>query len=149
MNGSTMEWLSQNLQQLTDHKEQIAWISFKVIDGFIWMFPKMVGFLPKSSILIGFSIINHPFWGTPIFGKTHILLTEHWAKFLLLRRMSFHGSFFTTINCDWRSRPSLRNVTWAQDWKSSMREFNGFSVLFQIKKKKNIYIYIQMYDVSM
>ena len=29
---------------------------------------------PKSSILIGFSIINHPFWGTPIFGNTHIPL---------------------------------------------------------------------------
>ena len=27
---------------------------------------------PKSSILIRFSIINHPFWGTPIFGNTHI-----------------------------------------------------------------------------
>ena len=27
---------------------------------------------PKSSILIGFSIINHPFWGTIIFGKTLI-----------------------------------------------------------------------------
>ena len=28
---------------------------------------------PKSSILIGFSIINHPFWGpTPIFGSTPI-----------------------------------------------------------------------------
>jgi len=27
---------------------------------------------PKSSILIGFSIINHPFWGTPIFGNTHM-----------------------------------------------------------------------------
>ena len=27
---------------------------------------------PKSSILIGFSIINHPFWGTPIFGNTRI-----------------------------------------------------------------------------
>ena len=27
---------------------------------------------PKSSISIGFSIINHPFWGTPIFGNTHI-----------------------------------------------------------------------------
>ena len=38
----------------------------------IWMFPKIVGFPPKSSILIGFSIINHPFWGTPIFGNTHI-----------------------------------------------------------------------------
>ena len=29
---------------------------------------------PKSSNLIGFSIINHPFWGTPIFGNTHLLL---------------------------------------------------------------------------
>ena len=27
---------------------------------------------PKSSILIGISIINHPLWGTPIFGNTHI-----------------------------------------------------------------------------
>ena len=28
---------------------------------------------PKSSILIGFSIINHPFWGIPIFGNTRKL----------------------------------------------------------------------------
>ena len=27
---------------------------------------------PKSSILIGFSIINHPFWDTTIFGNTHM-----------------------------------------------------------------------------
>ena len=27
---------------------------------------------PKSSISIGFSIINHPFWGTTILGNTHI-----------------------------------------------------------------------------
>jgi len=27
---------------------------------------------PKSSILIGFSIINHPFWDTPIFRNTHM-----------------------------------------------------------------------------
>ena len=27
---------------------------------------------PKSSIWIGFSMINHPFWGTPILGNTHI-----------------------------------------------------------------------------
>ncbi len=26
----------------------------------------------KSSILIGVSIINHPFWDTPIFGNIHI-----------------------------------------------------------------------------
>ena len=33
------------------------------------------GGTPKSSILIiliGISIINHPFWGTHIFGNTHI-----------------------------------------------------------------------------
>ena len=29
---------------------------------------------PKSSILIGFSIINHPFWGAPIFGNTHVAI---------------------------------------------------------------------------
>ena len=34
---------------------------------------------PKSSILIELSIINHPFWGTPIFGNTHIHLL-HAAK---------------------------------------------------------------------
>ena len=31
---------------------------------------------PKSSILIGFSIINYPFWGTPIFGNHHMYMIE-------------------------------------------------------------------------
>ena len=36
---------------------------------------------PKSSILMGFSIINHPFLGTPIFGNTQISLTPViWQK---------------------------------------------------------------------
>ena len=39
--------------------------------GNIWMFPKIVVW-PKSSILIGYSFINHPFWGTPILGNIHI-----------------------------------------------------------------------------
>ncbi len=37
---------------------------------------------PKSSISIGFSIINHPFWGTPIFGNTQVcmeVLAVTWA----------------------------------------------------------------------
>ena len=37
------------------------------------MFPRIINGTPKSSILIGFSLINHPFWGTPIFGNIHIL----------------------------------------------------------------------------
>ena len=46
-----------------------------------WMFPKIVGFLPKSSILIGFSIINHPFWGTPIFGNTQMVVKSKGISF--------------------------------------------------------------------
>ena len=42
----------------------------QVVGWFIWMFPKIVGFPPKSSILVRFSIVNHPFWGIPIFGNT-------------------------------------------------------------------------------
>ena len=37
---------------------------------------------PKSSILIGISIINHPFWGTTIFGNTQIIqIHTKWTKF--------------------------------------------------------------------
>ena len=50
-----------------------AWIKPQLdVCLLLWWFPKMVGFPPKSSIWIGFSIIlyiNHPFWGTPIFWK--------------------------------------------------------------------------------
>ena len=45
----------------------------------IWMFLKNNG-PPKSSILIGFSIINHPFWGTPIFGNTHIAIWKPFGR---------------------------------------------------------------------
>lgn len=40
--------------------------------GSIWMFPKMVVH-PNHPILIGFSLINHPFWSTPSFGNTYIV----------------------------------------------------------------------------
>ena len=36
-----------------------------------WVFPKIV-VPPNHPFLIGFSIINHPFWGTTIFGNTQI-----------------------------------------------------------------------------
>ena len=42
---------------------------------------------PKSSILIGFSIINHPFGGTLIFGNTHISF--------LVQRLPTNGLFPT------------------------------------------------------
>ena len=36
---------------------------------------------PKSSILVGFSIKNHPFWGTPIFGNMHIYIYTVYISF--------------------------------------------------------------------
>ena len=54
--------------------------SFKGILKMIFLFPRWdMGVsknrgTTKSSILIGFSLINHPFWGTPIFGNTHMVV---------------------------------------------------------------------------
>ncbi len=45
---------------------------------------------PKSSISIGFSIINHPFWGTTIFGNTHIYKS--------------YPSVFCPATCTWKCR---------------------------------------------
>ena len=56
----------------------------------IWMFPKIV-VTPKSSILIGFSTINHPFWGTPIFGNTHLPFV---ATVQLSKRPLWGGDMF-------------------------------------------------------
>ena len=38
---------------------------------------------PKSSISIGFSIIDHPFWGTPIFGNTHMEICRSFCRLSL------------------------------------------------------------------
>ena len=39
----------------------------------IWVFPKIM-VPPNHPILIGFSIVNHPFWGINIFGNTNFFL---------------------------------------------------------------------------
>ena len=45
---------------------------------------------PKSSVLIGFSIINHPFWGFPLFWETPTCFEE---KRKLHVAVSSGGSF--------------------------------------------------------
>ena len=57
---------------LVEKKKYSEEIGFE--DTPIWVFPK-IGVTPKSSILIGFSIINHPFWDIPIFGNTYIRIS--------------------------------------------------------------------------
>ena len=53
---------------------------------------------PKSSILIGLSITNYPFWGTPIFGNPQIVENDrsiallHSERIILEGFPSFHGT---------------------------------------------------------
>ena len=45
-----------------------------------WVFPKIGVGPPNHPFLIGFSLINHPFWGTTIFGNTYIYF-PFWIAF--------------------------------------------------------------------
>ena len=64
----------------------------------IWVFPKIM--VPsKSSILIGFSIINHPFWGVyPYFWKHQFVFK--WS-----------GGDLSTRSLE-RNRPFFQSLTW-------------------------------------
>ena len=47
---------------------------------------------PKPSILIGFCIINRPFWGTLIFGNTHIYTLDNQVfSFLFMTHLLVTG----------------------------------------------------------
>ena len=62
------------------------------------MFPK-IGVPPNRPILIGFSFINHPFWGpTPIFGNTHIAMEidSIWELRICFGRIP-DGNFFKSF----------------------------------------------------
>ena len=75
--------LQQELRiQLMSWSQESKWVNPRITDrDYRWRnrtyhmdVSKNSGKTPKSSILIGFSIIiNHPFWGTTIFGNTHII----------------------------------------------------------------------------
>ena len=72
----------------------------------IWVLPNIGVKPPKSSILIGVSIIKHPFWGTPIFGNTHVLID--FVGFQSFPVFVFGGKSGKTFSRNWRDcRSSL------------------------------------------
>ena len=64
---------------------------------------------PKSSILIGFSIINHPFRGTTIFGNTQI--TSIWWV--------MYSRWFLRMACEDKLTLSITRFTPQNSWVSS------------------------------
>ena len=65
---------------------------------------------PKSSFLIRFSIINHPFWGTPIFGNTHLL--RHFFGGKQHRVFLPATPLRTSSNCSRGSIGTASNSSW-------------------------------------
>ena len=73
---------------------------------------------PKSSILVGFSIINHPFWGTTIFGNIHIAIPSSPNITMSHQKTHPHVSKNPLIAqvrrntcCDWTILDSLKNIS--------------------------------------
>ena len=60
-----------------------TWYDCMSWKGHTYMGVSLNGGTPKSSILIGFSIRNHPFWGTTIFGNIHVFLSRSWGVDML------------------------------------------------------------------
>ena len=60
---------------------------------------------PKSSILVGFFIINHPLWGTPIFGNFGNI---HILPYLFHLLLQVFGLPTTTAASRWRRRGTTR-----------------------------------------
>ena len=74
---------------------------------------------PKSSILIGFSIINHPFWGTPILGNPQLELRTFSNRKTKLSPPWLWWFFFVTEPLPLRYPPPS-SLTWRGSRKSTI-----------------------------
>ena len=99
---------------------------------------------PKSSILIGFSIINHPFWGTPIFGNTHVSSTQ----------LSPNTRAMSSQRSSQMGKPSDASTRNHEDTYRGIRGFaRGFSniciYILYVVYMYYIYMYIYIYIFSL
>ena len=92
---------------------------------------------PKSSILIGFSTINHPFWGTTIFGNTHIKLSCFPSIFSIQGRKSWSSK----RSCPWTEwqvkifNPPLKTNISRIPWKLKVVKANFLFKMVPFSKK--------------
>ena len=71
---------------------------------------------PKSSILIGFSIIYHPFWGTSIFGNTHIQKSCFYHSTLFSQGQVPGVPESAATALPWRGTPPFRKKAGIISW---------------------------------
>ena len=102
------------------------------------------GDTPKSSILIGFSIINHPFWGTAIFGNTHILNLSLPFLYLMEKMPAVLWRCLLLVLVDYPRLKSWQwallicdqlSILWQSKWKL-MNTYNLWQITY-VKKQWN------------
>ena len=78
------KWEAKGQNEINEQINKCRYFHLEGTKGFevwndidIWVFPKIGVSPPNHPMLIGFSIINHPFWGTSIFGDTHMVKLQY------------------------------------------------------------------------
>ena len=96
------------------------------------------GGTPKSSILIGFSIINHPYWGTTILGKPHVVYPsdlswpcahppEGWTRWIRVPKVS--EKTFSKFPADFHGLMLDKGWCWSEIQRGSNSIQFGFNML--------------------
>ena len=100
---------------------------------------------PNHPIWIGFSIINHPFWGpTPIFGNPHMNLCFGWGKFHSSRSLRYNQSWEVLYPKAAKFSPIFFCRFWGQIiFKDDLYTTKGQSLVFG--PSGYIYIYTRIY----
>ena len=101
-----------------------------------WVFPK-IGVPPKSSILIGFSIIiNHPFWGpTPICGNTQLVKVKGGSH-----GVSFQD-FSDRFGCDFAMRYLFQVERCHEGWLGQIH-----ASVYEVTLKKKGHVWVGVFD---
>ena len=87
--------LDLSMKMMKDADFPISWVVSNQSEKYVWMFPKIVGFPPKSSSLMGFSLINHPFFGYPYKSNLIIYLPrQEWNFSKYFETSSAKNKFF-------------------------------------------------------
>ena len=101
---------------------------------------------PKSSILMWFSIINHPFWGTSIFGNIHIYVYNClyiYPKLCMVHKKHLRQQWHVATSGapEWSNHPAVVETTeaWTGSKKSSRKKGTMFVCFLELSTKHVVF----------
>ncbi len=105
---------------------------------------KHIGKPPKSSILVGYSVISHPFWGIPLFGNIHFA-NPLWLCWNTFFTSSFWHRIFSLGACDDERFFCLVPVVWPRFRASKPQQSDGVCRMYWPFRKMSL---IHMFSIS-